>query len=34
MLLRNIDNVACLANGTRLHITEWFDFMVGARIIT
>lgn len=34
MLIRNIDSVAGLMNGTRLQITELFDFMVGAKVIT
>lgn len=34
MLIRNINSVAGLMNGTRLQIIELFDFMVGARVIT
>ncbi|KAL0722287.1 hypothetical protein Bca4012_036886 [Brassica carinata] len=34
MLLRNIDNVGGLMNGTRLQIIDMFEFCVKARIIT
>ncbi|KAF8048698.1 hypothetical protein N665_2430s0003 [Sinapis alba] len=34
MLLRNIDHVGGLMNGTRLQIIEMYDFCVKARIIT
>ena len=34
MLLRNIDPVGGLMNGTRLQITEMYDFMIKAKVIT
>ena len=34
MLLRNIDPVGGLMNGTRLQITELYDFMIMAKVIT
>uniref|UniRef100_A0A0D3CZU4 ATP-dependent DNA helicase n=2 Tax=Brassica oleracea TaxID=3712 RepID=A0A0D3CZU4_BRAOL len=34
MLLRNIDSVGGLMNGTRLQITEMYDFMIKAKVIT
>ncbi|CAN6869026.1 unnamed protein product [Brassica oleracea] len=34
MLLRNIDPVGGLMNGTRLQITEMYDFMIKANVIT
>ncbi|XP_048614935.1 ATP-dependent DNA helicase PIF1-like [Brassica napus] len=34
MLLRNIDPTGGLMNGTRLQITEMYDFMIKAKVIT
>ena len=34
MLLRNIDPIGGLMNGTRLQITEMYDFMIQAKVIT
>ncbi|KAF8105842.1 hypothetical protein N665_0153s0003 [Sinapis alba] len=34
MLLRNIDPIGGLMNGTRLQITEMYDFMIKAKVIT
>ncbi|CAN7025058.1 unnamed protein product [Brassica rapa subsp. trilocularis] len=34
MLLRNIDHVGGLMNGTRLQIIDMSDFCVKARVIT
>lgn len=34
MLLRNIDPIGGLMNGTRLQITQLGDFMVEAKVIT
>ncbi|CAN7043183.1 unnamed protein product [Brassica rapa subsp. trilocularis] len=34
MLLRNIDPIGGLMNGTRLKITEMYDFMIQAKVIT
>ncbi|KAF8113195.1 hypothetical protein N665_0054s0013 [Sinapis alba] len=34
MLLRNIDLIGGLMNGTRLQITEMYDFMIKAKVIT
>ncbi|CAN7046350.1 unnamed protein product [Brassica oleracea var. botrytis] len=34
MLLRNIDRIGGLMNGTRLQITEMYDFMIKAKVIT
>ena len=34
MLLRNIDPTGGLMNGTRLQITEMYDFVIKAKVIT